>query len=171
MSQITKISLIKGRVFFLIRNGGKFYESNEKNCCSFCRSCYGGSHDTVTGNGRTRGGVKTIYVDQNAEGGASGTYKTIQEAVNNASAGDTIEIAEGKYDISNLGINVAVNLKGKGPDKTVLEGQIIYSVAGDSETSISVEDIKFKAETESQNLALCWRGNGDEKLSNYKLNF
>lgn len=114
-----------------------------------------------------------IYVDQNAEDEAENTYKTVEEAVKKASNGYTIKIAEGNYDISNLGINVAVNLKGEGPDKTVLVGQIVYSIY-DDENSISVEGIKFEAETEGQNLALCWRGNGngnaDEKLSNYKLN-
>ena len=113
-----------------------------------------------------RGGV--IYVDQNAEEGAKNTYKTVEEAVKKASNGDTINIAEGNYDISNLGIKAAVNLKGKGPDKTVLEGQIIYSVVDEQKNSINVEGIKFEAKTEGQNLALCWGGSGS--LRNYELN-
>ena len=112
-----------------------------------------------------RGGV--IYVDPDAEE-IGNTYNTIQEAVKHATNGDTIEIAEGTYDISNLGIKAAVNLKGKGPDKTVLEGQIIYSVVDEQKNSINVEGIKFEAKTEGQNLALCWGGSGS--LKNYELN-
>ena len=71
-----------------------------------------------------RGGV--IYVDQNAEDEAGNTYRTIQEALKHADDGYTIEIAEGNYDISNLGINVAVNLKGK---NTYERAELLISIA------------------------------------------
>ncbi|MFO8077480.1 MAG: NosD domain-containing protein [Thermoplasmatota archaeon] len=58
----------------------------------------------------------TIYVDIN--GGAD--YKSIQAAVDNASANNTISVAEGVY-FENIEINSTITLIGANKDKTIID--------------------------------------------------
>jgi parallel beta-helix repeat protein len=48
-------------------------------------------------------------------------FKTIAEALSNASAGDVIKVAEGTY-MENLEIFVGVTLEGAGAEKTIIDG-------------------------------------------------
>ncbi|MFO8078265.1 MAG: pectinesterase family protein, partial [Thermoplasmatota archaeon] len=59
----------------------------------------------------------TIYVDIN--GGAD--YKSIQAAVENASANKTIFIAKGVY-YENININKTINLVGENSKNTIIDG-------------------------------------------------
>jgi parallel beta-helix repeat protein len=59
----------------------------------------------------------TIYVDD--DGGAD--YVTIQEAINNASAGDTVYVYEGHY-YENIVVNKSISLTGEDRDNTIIDG-------------------------------------------------
>ena len=61
---------------------------------------------------------KIIYVDD--EGGAD--YIKIQDAINNASNGDTIFVFNGKYNEENLTINKSINLIGENKYFTIIDG-------------------------------------------------
>ena len=63
---------------------------------------------------------KTILVPEN--------YTTIQEAINKAEEGDTIEVSSGIY-YENLALNKTVNLIGKDANTTILDGRKIGNVA------------------------------------------
>ncbi len=64
-------------------------------------------------------GVKGTTITVDDDGGKD--YTTIQEAIDNAKTGDTIEVAPGNY-MENLFINKTLSLKGNGTDSTFIDG-------------------------------------------------
>jgi len=68
-------------------------------------------------------GGETLYVDDDAAAGGDGSLETpfqsIQDAVDNATGGDTIRVFEGLY-LENVMVNVTVNLSGNGSAQTTI---------------------------------------------------
>ena len=74
---------------------------------------------STTSSGQTVSG-EFIFIDASG----TGDYKTIEEAVENASDGSTIIIDAGTYKISaDFEISKSINIIGKGPDKTIFIGE------------------------------------------------
>ena len=72
----------------------------------------------------------TITVDD--DGGAD--YERIQDAIDNATAGDTIEVREGTY-YENIVLDKMVNLEGAGSDETIIDrngGGSVVTISSDS---------------------------------------
>jgi parallel beta-helix repeat protein len=67
--------------------------------------------------GASRSEPETIIVDING----TGDYTSIQDAIDNANEGDTIEVWDGTY-YENIYVNKSVSLLGNGSVETVLEG-------------------------------------------------
>ncbi|WP_158095303.1 S-layer homology domain-containing protein [Collinsella sp. An2] len=80
--------------------------------------------------------------------GKDGTYKTVAEAVANASAGETIKLGAGTYDITSR-IEKAVNFEGSGTETTTIYGQILYGngnfeTASGGNQSLKVSDLTIE---------------------------
>jgi parallel beta-helix repeat protein len=79
----------------------------------------GATSTTSASTGQTAAG-DFIYIDANG----TGDYKTIEDAVKNASPGSTIFIDTGTYKVpADFKITKSIVLLGKGPDKTVILGE------------------------------------------------
>ena len=65
---------------------------------------------------------KILYV-----GGELGNYSNIQDAIDNASAGDIVFVCNGSY-YENVVINKAISLTGEDRDNTVIDGSGLGSV-------------------------------------------
>ncbi|MCK4613963.1 MAG: right-handed parallel beta-helix repeat-containing protein, partial [Thermoplasmata archaeon] len=67
----------------------------------------------------------TLYVDDDAAAGGNGSlehpYQTIQEAIDNATEGDTIRVFNGTY-FENVVVNKTVSLIGNGSEDTIIDG-------------------------------------------------
>ena len=63
------------------------------------------------------GMAETIHVDDS--GGAD--YETIQEAIDNSTAGDTIVVMEGEY-YENVDVSKSLNIIGEGPGISIIDG-------------------------------------------------
>ena len=73
---------------------------------------------TITGTTSSEQAAAGEFIFIDASG--TGDYKTIEDAVKNASPGSTIIIDAGTYKVSvDFEITKSINLIGKGPDKTV----------------------------------------------------
>ena len=87
----------------------------------------------------------TIYVnatsgdDTTGDGRAEKPYKTIKKGMDNASAGDTINVASGEYEEDDITIDKPVKLIGTA-DETLIKGYITIK-----DTSASIKDMKFLA--------------------------
>jgi len=86
--------------------------------------------------------AKVIYVDQSITGTSNGTswskaYKTLQDALDNASADDQIWVAAGTY---NPTYDYGINLGAKGRHFRLINGVRIYGGFTGSETLISERD-------------------------------
>ena len=85
---------------------------------------------------------------------------SLKTAVENATAGATITIPAGTYDVGSWNINNPVSLTGSG--KVTLKGQIIYKDGPDNKISnatnitISVKNINFEATDSVNNQGLCF---------------
>ena len=76
--------------------------------------------------------IETIYVDDdNTEGPWNGTiehpYQNIQDAINNASKGDTVFVYNGTY-FENIFINTTINLIGEDMNTTIIDGDEKHDV-------------------------------------------
>lgn len=80
----------------------------------------------------------TIYVDAGNEGEKDGSaakpFNTIEEGINVAQSGDTIQVAAGTYEVMNIEVDNMdeLNLQGAGADTTIIhltEGQYILSLS------------------------------------------
>lgn len=75
-------------------------------------------------------------------------YFTIQDAVNKASAGDTVFVKNGVYYNEAININKAINLVGENPDTTYLIGNgttiLINSFAINSPTDFSISNFTIE---------------------------
>ena len=93
---------------------------------------------------------------------------SLKTAIENASAGDTITISAGTYDIGSLTIDKPVNLVGAEGEKVTLKGSILYkSFTGDNANkTINIENITFEG-TESNSLQGICLSTG---VSGYELN-
>ncbi|UCG69690.1 MAG: hypothetical protein JSV09_01305, partial [Thermoplasmata archaeon] len=69
-------------------------------------------------------GGATLYVNKTGSGGA---YTIIQEAIDNASIGDTVFVYSGSYS-ERLVIDTTINLTGENRDTTVINGGGIGNV-------------------------------------------
>jgi parallel beta-helix repeat protein len=72
----------------------------------------------LTLNLTTNVGGATLYVNTTGLGGA---YTSIQDAIDNASAGDTVFVYQGNYN-ENIIINKTLNMKGENRDSTWIKG-------------------------------------------------
>lgn len=67
----------------------------------------------------------TLYVDDDAPDGGNGSlekpYNTIQEAIDNASSGDTVRVFNGTY-YENVMVNTTLSLIGNGSTNTTIDG-------------------------------------------------
>jgi parallel beta-helix repeat protein len=68
-------------------------------------------------------------------------YPTIADAIGNASAGDTVFVKDGTYNIYELGIDVPLTLVGEDPQKTILLSSSWYPVGLSSAIEIVVNDV------------------------------
>ena len=76
------------------------------------------------------------------------TYKRIQWAINNASAGDVIRVHDGTYD-ENIVINVSVTLQGNGTGKSIIQGDgTDHTVTVEASNSV-IEDFSISVGTTS----------------------
>lgn len=70
-------------------------------------------------------GAEILYVDDDAAPGGNGTletpFQTIQDAVDNATGGDTVRVFNGTY-LENVLVNVTVSLIGNGSANTTIDG-------------------------------------------------
>ena len=93
---------------------------------------------------------------------------SLQTAIDNADAGDTITIPEGTYALTqNLVINKPVSLSGEGNVK--IQGNIVYDFGSDSfpgQSQIALSNITLEPGTMGNHLGLCF-GNG---VASYTLN-
>ncbi len=71
----------------------------------------------VNFNVKASGGGQTLYVG----GQGGGNYTKIQDAIDNASSGDTIYVYSGTYN-ENVIVNVSINLTGENKDNTTIDG-------------------------------------------------
>jgi len=78
---------------------------------------------TTTATSTTKGSTASAeYIFIDAKG--TGDYKTLEDAVSNASEGATIILDSGTYALEDgLDISKSINLIGKGPDKTIITGE------------------------------------------------
>ncbi len=71
------------------------------------------------------GGLKvsavTIIVDDDGTPGVDCNYTTIQQAIDNATAGDTVYVKNGTY-YENVVVNKTINLTGEGRENTIIYG-------------------------------------------------
>ena len=82
----------------------------------------------------------TFTVDD--DGGAD--FSEIQDAINNATSGDTILIFEGTYQ-ENIIVNKSLNLRGNGTDvSTVVSGNSVYGVIDINAESVRIENLTIK---------------------------
>lgn len=80
-------------------------------------------------------------------------YATLAEAVEKASDGDTITIAEGVHEIGSVRISKCVNIEGAGAGKTILNGAMDYTGSASSAT-VSVSNLTMQATSATSNHAL-----------------
>lgn len=83
--------------------------------------------------------TNTIYVDD--DGGAD--YRKIQDAIDNATDGDTIFVYKGIYR-ENLNLNKAVILEGEDKNDTVIDGRNTGIVIGVIVDSVSISNFKIQ---------------------------
>jgi parallel beta-helix repeat protein len=104
-------------------DSGTFIESSGKNLQSGVTA----DRKVKTNNfdSRGTGSRGTIYVDDNAppEWYDATHVKTIQEGVNNASAGDTVYVFNGMY-YENVEVGKSINLVGENKDNVIVDGRL-----------------------------------------------
>ena len=102
--------------------------------------------------------------------GKDGSYDTLSAAVNAATAGDTINLPTGIYEIGSLNINKPINLAGEGT--VTLKGSVMYSnfptenTQAETQPTLSVSNITFAATDNNSHQGLCF----STGVTNYTLN-
>jgi len=96
---------------------------------------------TTTSGGESMANTEYIFMD--AKG--NGDYKTLEDAISNASDGGTIILDSGTYALADsLDISKSINLIGKGPDKTIITGEKgLYAIYFSATGKFFAEGIAF----------------------------
>jgi parallel beta-helix repeat protein len=95
-------------------------------------------------------------------------FSTIQEAINNSSAGDTIMVRSGTYNEA-LGINKPISLIGQNPQDTIIttnQQDSYYYTPLDSAIIITASDVVISGFTVQVNANVIWIYEGNAKISN-----
>jgi parallel beta-helix repeat protein len=95
-------------------------------------------------------------------------FSTIQEAINNSSAGDTIMVRSGTYNGA-LGINKPISLIGQNPQDTIIttnQQDSYYYTPLDSAIIITASDVVISGFTVQVNANVIWIYEGNAKISN-----
>lgn len=99
-----------------------------------------------------------------------GTYKTINEALENASNGDTIIIHPGYYEES-LVIDKSVTLLGQDKEKTIIDGNALGDVIYIDADYVNIRGLTItNASVKSSNAAINIRSNNNSILNNKIIN-
>jgi nitrous oxidase accessory protein NosD len=73
----------------------------------------------------------------------SDNYKTIQEAINNASSGDTIFVRKGIY-TENIVINKSITLIGEDRESTIIDGGATGNVISIKASNVTIKGFTIK---------------------------
>ncbi len=99
------------------------------------------------------GNENIIYVDDdNTNGPWDGTiehpYRYIQDAINNASSGDTIFVFNGTY-YENIVINLSINLVGESRNNTVISGESEGDICVINADGVTIRDFQLRGGEEA----------------------
>ena len=110
-------------------------------------------------------GASIWYVDAAAGPGGNGTsketaFQTLDDAVNNATDGDTIMVASGTYSDVHLNIGKYLNFEKYGDGEAIIDGSYITGILTVTATTINVNGLTFKNGNTADNGGAIYFENG-----------
>ncbi|MBO5152182.1 MAG: Ig-like domain-containing protein, partial [Methanobrevibacter sp.] len=110
-------------------------------------------------------GASIWYVDAAAGPGGNGTsketaFQTLEDAVNNATDGDTIMVASGTYSDVHLNIGKYLNFEKYGDGEAIIDGSYITGILTVTATTINVNGLTFKNGNTADNGGAIYFENG-----------
>ena len=110
-------------------------------------------------------GASIWYVDAAAGPGGNGTsketaFQTLEDAVNNATDGDTIMVASGTYSEVHLNIGKYLNFEKYGDGEAIIDGSYITGILTVTATTINVNGLTFKNGNTADNGGAIYFENG-----------
>jgi parallel beta-helix repeat protein len=95
-------------------------------------------------------------------------YKTIQEAINNASSGDTIFVCKGIY-TENIVINKSITLIGEDRESTIIDGRSTGNVVSIKASNVTIKGFTIKNSDSFVGCGIFVERFGDIVISNNKI--
>ena len=110
-------------------------------------------------------GASIWYVDAAAGPGGNGTsketaFQTLDDAVNNATDGDTIMVASGTYSDVHLNIGKYLNFEKYGDGEAIIDGSYITGIFTVTVTTININGLTFKNGNTADNGGAIYFENG-----------
>ena len=110
-------------------------------------------------------GASIWYVDAAAGPGGNGTsketaFQTLDDAVNNATDGDTIMVASGTYSDVHLNIGKYLNFEKYGDGEAIIDGSYITGILTVTATTININGLTFKNGNTADNGGAIYFENG-----------